>query len=422
MGPRRSFHRILPHLTAHPLISASIFYLLSLLLRIALIIWGWLNGEISVDKFIHVRLSGAFWDPLPRLFILATLKASFNHPVLCMVYYALLSSTAAPLTYFLARSLNLSPAISTISALLTACYPYYVSVALFQPHVGVTIALTVIASLMFTTVMNKPTWYTLLLCNVFGVVLIADRSHAFIFVIFLTLFASIAIFTRNRPARGFSLVLIATFILTSLSYSAIRFARYGFFSPFTQKSGYNLLQGHNPYVGDYLRTTYTSHMEVIIWHAAKDLPAMVRMDIQNPKYEHILAQKAITYIRENPLETLVNTVLKAKRYWDFRLEDSENDPLWKKLAYTLPYLTSLILAILGSALLLARKDFHTLSFLWGGILIYAAPMIATVPLIRVRMFSEFLLLILSSIGVRSLIGFFSSFTMSSIKSRFHNFA
>lgn len=382
--------------------SIGVFYLLALLPRLSAIVTGWLRSEIRIENFVYLSRSGAFWDPLPLWFSSAALKASFGNPVLCTLYYALISSAAVPLVHALARSLRLPPPVPALSALLTAFYPYYVSAALYQPDVGITVTLTAATSLAFTTAMNKPFLKTFLLCNAFAVVLIAERSHSASFVGFLTLFVSVILFTRGGPERGRAVLLVLLFVTMLASYSGIRYKHYGSFSPFTQKSGYNLLQGHNPYIGNHLRHVYSANSEILMGPAAVNLPAEVQADLVNPKYSPLLTREAVVYIRQNPRETLVNTALKVKRYWDFRLEDSASDPLLKKLAYAVPYLITAFLALWGSACLLARGDLAAFLFLWGGLLFYAAPMIASIPLIRVRMYSEFLLLILSSIGILGL--------------------
>jgi hypothetical protein len=124
---------------------------------------------------------------------------------------------------------------------------------------------------------------------------------------------------------------------------------------------------------------------------------------QDPAFASLYRARAWDYVQDHPRETVANTFWKALRTWDWRLEDAAVETPLKQAAYTVPYLLAVGLAVVGLLDTLRQGRRGTVAFLVGGMLSAALPGIVTTPLIRVRMYTEFLLLILAALGIEGMI-------------------
>jgi hypothetical protein len=170
--------------------------------------------------------------------------------------------------------------------------------------------------------------------------------------------------------------------------------RTGFFTPFTPNSGYNLYVGNNPYVTSYAgRYDIMSLEEIVLDHG---LPEEAQAESNPYKRDRILTRLTLSYMMSHPLETLQHAFLKTLRYWDFRLEHSRDLPRLWALALAVPYIIYGPLAIRGGWLMWKHHSRFALAVLAGSLVAYWLPHVVYFGTIRMRMTTEFLLVMLAA--------------------------
>jgi hypothetical protein len=204
---------------------------------------------------------------------------------------------------------------------------------------------------------------------------------------------------RRAPMR-----ILLSGLLVALSLAGIAGyskASRGHWSPFQPIAGYNLFLGHNERVGEYLlRWDVLSVEDVVRDHG---FPPGVE-DIEDPyDRDRVLGAMAVDFALADPGETALNTLLKAWRYWDFRLEDAERNPLLWNLAYTGPYLFCVVFAALGAVAMVRRGLGRSLLLVLLLLGSYWLPHLVLFPTIRMRMTTEFALIILTAVGVEAML-------------------
>jgi hypothetical protein len=374
-------------------------YAAALVPRLALIIGKAASGDTPV--FLSAGRDLPFWDILPVVFFRTLHQLTGHHLVIVALLYALPAAAIAPVVRQIAGHLGLSRAVALGTGLGAAFYPYYVSTAWFQPEVGVTILLTAVTTLAFLCLGRRASWSRGVLACGSGVLLLLDRPDAVVFVLFTAFMA-----TRASRARLHVGIVLGSAVL--LAFGTIGFVNArssGRFSPMPGKSAYNLLLGHNSAVNSYLRTNHATTMETfVIGTAFAGFPAEVQADKQNAAYSGLYRQRALAFIRAHPGLTLVNTGYKLLRYWDWRLEDADREGAVKNAIYSGSYLLVLVLALLGTIRLARYGSRDALLYAWGAMLALSLPGLVTIPLIRVRMYAEFLLIALAASGLEGLLG------------------
>ena len=379
MGPGHAKNRLL------------LLYAIALACRLAMIAWGAIHGEAPV--FLYAGRDLPFWDILPVASFQILDRLTGHNLLLLAIVYALASAAIAPVVWNLVSVLGLSSRLALYSALAVAGYPYYASTAWYQPEVGITILLTALYAFTLLRFAQTPTLRHGIVACLCGVLLMLDRPDALIFVLLVGAFGG------ARAARPKRIVAVVTTMLAIAlgTQGLVNAWGTGTFSPVPGKSGYNLLLGHNAAVNTYLRTSHASTMEKFVIHEAfSGFPQEVQEDKQSALYSSLYRDRAFEFIRAHPGLTLVNTGYKFVRYWDWRLEDADNESFLKNAIYTVSYLTALVLALAGTFVLLrqGRKDVVILA--WAGMMAFCLPGLVTIPLIRVRMYTEFLLLVLAA--------------------------
>jgi hypothetical protein len=369
-------------------------YVLALLPKLGLFFLKGIQGDAPI--FLYARREVPFWDPLPVYFFQILSRLTAHNLFLLGLCYAILSAATAPVVRQLALTLGLSPRAAFWSAVWVSFYPYYVSAAWYQPEVGITILLTALCALAFAGLGQDPSLRRGFGAVLSGVLLLFDRPDGLIFVFFLGAMAFAASGARRQRA------LMALSLAVALGLGAIAVVNYhalGRFSPLPAKSGYNLLLGHNAAVNGYLKASHASTMELAVLDAAfGPFPEEVLKDKQNPIFSDRYRREAFRFIREHPGLTLVNTGYKLLRYWDWRLEDADRESPVKNAIYAISYLSVLILAAAGTISLVHARRLYPVLFAWGGMVAFSIPGLVTIPLIRVRMYSEFLLVMLATVG------------------------
>jgi hypothetical protein len=116
----------------------------------------------------------------------------------------------------------------------------------------------------------------------------------------------------------------------------------------------------------------------------------------------VLQRLALEFIRAHPGTVLDNTLRKAWRWWDLRLEDAERNPWWWNLGYTGPYLAIAGLAVFGAWRMLGTGRSAALGLIAVVVISYWLPHLVLFPTIRMRMTTEFLLILVAAYGAAGL--------------------
>jgi hypothetical protein len=230
-----------------------------------------------------------------------------------------------------------------------------------------------------------------------ALLLLLDRGESLLFIAFLGILTWARSAGRDRkPVLAFGGWVTAGLLLVTLANGLTQ----GHFTPLPRKSGYNLLLGHNDAIGRYLREDHTINPEYgVRSQVFSAYPSEVDSAATDPRYCDLFRRDALRFARSHPWLTLRNTGYKVLRYWDWRLEDADRQGTLKNLAYAVPYAAAMILGLAGVIFLLRGRQWYPLLFLVGGILVTAIPCLITIPLIRTRMYTEFLLILLAAVGV-----------------------
>ena len=359
-----------------------------------LILMNAVRGEAPV--FLSAGRELPFWDMLPVLMFRVVAQVTGHDLVFAAVLYALPSALVSPLVRSIALDLRLSPRAALAAGLGAAFYPYYVSTSWYQPEVGITILLASLTTFAFLRLPSSPFRKGAPLAFVSALLLLLDRPDAVVFILWVALVAAWPARRRRRALGVLGFAIVIAF--GTIGWVNVRAT--GRFSPVPGKSGYNLLLGHNSAVNAYLKTNHGTTMEKFVIGAAfAGFPDEIQADKQSAAYSDLYRGRAFAFIRAHPKLTLENTVYKLYRYWDWRLEDADRESVGKNLTYTVSYLVLLLSAFLGTVGLMRSRGGHVLLFAWGGMLALCLPGLVTIPIIRVRMYTEFLLMVLGGVGL-----------------------
>lgn len=332
---------------------------------------------------------------------------SFSSPRVFILLGAALQSLIGPLVLSISRELKLGPSGGWLAVLGVAFLPYYVSIAGRQPQLGFTIVLVAWLLLLFLR------WFavgfsaagTSLAIGVLGALMALLRPNVVFSVVVLYGVAISVVVVRSGARsvlaatravwRSRVLVSVAAFALVQGAIFASYFVRTGHPSPFTN-TGYNLYASNNQYVGDYLWSHDMTSLEDTVFDHR--IPAIIARTADPFEVDATFKRLALEYMRAHPGETIKNTLVKGLRYWDFRLEDADRNSFGMNLAYSVPYLLSLLLAVLGIRDLRERGLKTQLLVVLVFIFSYFLPHAIFFGTIRMRMTTEFMLVVLAAGG------------------------
>jgi len=349
--------------------------------------------------FIHGRTNSA-WYPLYEWLAASLWSLTWGSLRLYFAAHLAIHSLLGPIVYGLTRKLGLGGRAAWLAVLGVAVMPYYVSLSARQPQVGVTIVL--IAGLVLAyagwTGDRRPRGAGILFAAMGGLT-IAIRPNAVSVIAVLYLLALVGTGARGRDHRRTRLASVLTsgavFAAILLALAAINLQREGRFSPFTGNVGFNLYVGNNPRLGEYaLRYDITSLQDSLNESLPPDYATT-----PNEERDDLLRRAALDYISAHPWLSIRNAVLKSWRYWDPRLEDARLTPLHWNLAYTVPYVVYGLLALGGAWLLWMRGPRSALLVIVATLLAYWLPHAVFFGTVRMRMTTEFLLIVLAACAV-----------------------
>jgi hypothetical protein len=349
-------------------------------------------------------LTEAHWYPLYRALAEILWSVSAGSVAVFVTWHLALHAALGPIVYATARRLRLSSVAAWLAVLGVACLPYYVAVAARQPQVGVVISFVAMSFWCFL-VWRDRNWDWKLgvvfaaVCFVSAVLrpnLLLTDAALYGFAIISVIRAGQARTALPRILASGTLVALMVFGLAAESRMST-----GHWSPFQPITGYNVWLGHNERVGEYLRRYDVLSVEDVTRNHG--LPASV-VGIADP-YERdaALGRLGVAHILANPGVTVQNTLWKAWRWWDIRLEDAERNPLWWNLTYSAPYLVYGVLALFGAAQLWRSRRRASIGLVALMLSTYWLPHLVLFPTIRMRMTTEFLLVLLAAVAAAKLL-------------------
>lgn len=313
-----------------------------------------------------------------------------------------LHSLLGPLVYAICRQLRLGAAAAWLAVLGAAGLPYYVATSARQPQVPIVIAAVAALVWLFLGWRDrdfKGARGCAFACAGFASAFL--RPNLLVTVAglqALALWTALAMERRDgrRAARVSALASIALLALLLACAAGVARVRTGHWSPFPPVAGYNLYVGHNRHAESYLARHDIKSLEDVIRDHGEPAGVLGAGDARARDARY--ARLGLEYAREHPAQTAENTLRKAWRYWDWRLEDAErNPPLWN-LVYTGPYVLYAGLALLGALALWRQGRCGELGVIALVIGSYWLPHLVLFPTVRMRMSTEFLLVILAAAG------------------------
>jgi 4-amino-4-deoxy-L-arabinose transferase-like glycosyltransferase len=349
--------------------------------------------------FIHGRTNSA-WYPLYEWLAASLWSLTGGSVRLYFAAHLAIHSLLGPIVYGLTRKLGLGARAAWLAVIGVAFMPYYVSLSARQPQVGITIVMVAALLLVYAgwTGGRRSRGAGILFAAMCGLT-IAIRPNALSVIAVLYLLALAGTGDRPQDVRRGRLVSVLTsggvFAAILLALAAINLQREGRFSPFTGNVGFNLYVGNNPHVGEYaLRYDITSLQDSLDESLPPDYATT-----PNEERDDLLRRAALDYMSAHPGQSIWNAVLKTWRYWDPRLEDARLTPLHWNLAYTLPYVVYGLLALGGAWILWKRGSRSALLVIVATLLAYWLPHAVFFGSVRMRMTTEFLLIVLAACAV-----------------------
>lgn len=389
-----------------------------------LLFWAWiicliprvavfsLFGEFSNSNNVFLDASNCGYQyPLYNSLSFLLWTVSYNQPLIYIGLFLLIQSLVGPLVLLLCRLFNFPSTASWLSVFGVAFLPYYVSVAARQPQVGFTIVMFCAWLVSFVAWIkngfNQRLGFLFSLMS-FSLLLLRPNAISSIVVLYLYILGRTFIgSSKGKTLKAWEDVTrvftsIACFALLCSILVLLNFFSHGHPSLFTPNSGYNLYIGNNAWVSEYVKRYDILSLEDIV--RDHGLPPEALAETNLYKRDNILKKIALEYATTNPVLTLKNSVLKYLRYWDFRMEDYEMNHLFWNLAYTIPYITMMIFAAAGIVFAFKQGQHSQLTILILVLASYSLPHAFFFGMIRMRMVTEFLLIMLAAYGMNSLTG------------------
>ena len=362
-----------------------------------------ITGPAEDYRYFQGMPFHSYWYPLYTLIAHSFWTISRGSLPVYVGLHLVIHSLIGPAVYLLARQLRFSPAGAWCSVVGAALLPYYVSIAGRQSNVGIVIVLFAVLLVGFVLWVNRGlSLFPGCLFAALAFLILPIRPNALSVVAFLyTLALFVALQQRGEASPGALRRGLARVALSGVTFLALvgglawgNLRTTGHFTPFTPNSGYNLYVGNNPDVPSYVRRHDIMSLESAIFDHG--LPGEVTAEADPYERDRMLARLAAGYIAANPRQTLDNALMKTLRYWDYRMERAAELPWLWNAGLAVPYFVYGSLAVFGSWLMWRRGRRFALAVLGGSLVFYWLPHLVYFGSIRMRMTSEFLLLMLAA--------------------------
>jgi|GEM_PF-1369880 len=386
-----------------------------------LVLWQEVRLETPYTMFdasglVYTALHDPCWPPLYSLVAKFIWIVSCGNLAAYKIGHAVLNSLIGPLVLTLAAWLNFSSRAAWLSVIGVACLPYYVWLSINNLSVPLCIDLMAATLIAFAWWIQGGTSLRAgLLTATVSFALFLTRPNAASTICFLYMVAAFC--PRGTGLRAESrlvrhhlknvAVSVALLVLFITGWSYANLVRFGHFSPLTANGGYNLYVGNNPLLPQYAKRydmPQTEHVTLEWALYEGSLPELATRESDPYARDRAYQQLAIDYMSSHPWETLRNMALKSMRYWDVRLEMYDLFSPVKNAAYTLPYLATLLLGLVGGFFLYRQGNYLPFAILTGSILSYWLPHTILFGDVRMRMTCEFAMIMLAGIGLDGLVG------------------
>ncbi|NLY00671.1 MAG: hypothetical protein GXY83_31645 [Rhodopirellula sp.] len=285
---------------------------------------------------------------------------SFHEPVVYAGIMLALQAMLGPAIYLICRQSGFPVPVRWLGVLGVSFLPYYIKSSMLNPQLSVTILLM---SLWFLLVLKWTEhgydWKFGFSVAAVSTALILIRpnilSTIFCVLVFchLTAGSTFSSYKRGQSKGvGKRVIFSGLWILLLLAAAGlVSKLQTGHLNPFPPNIGCNLYIGNNPLTSEYLQRHDYYSLEKTISDAGLAFPWVVDdPDAQDA----MLKEKAMAFIAENPALCIKNGFLKILRYWDYRFDDYDLNPLIWNLSYTVPYLVIMTFAIVGAVYLWGR--------------------------------------------------------------------
>jgi len=360
----------------------------------------------SVDyRFFIDGETGSYWYPFYTALAGLLWSAAGGVLPIYVAFHLAIDACLGPVVYLLAARLKFAPTQRWISVFGVATLPYYVSMTARQPTVGVTVVGFALLLLLFALWAEKGfrfrsgVWFA-----IGGFFYMHLRPNVLVTMAALYALAAVRHLRpgprgQQRPIRGTRAIIASALVLVALStvMAAWNRGRTGHFSLLPPNNGYNLYVGNNPWLREYAARHDIPSFEQVVYD--KGLPLEATPGDDPYERDASLARWTLRFAASHPRETVAGWLLKAWRYWDIRLEDADLNPALWNGSYTVPYVACVLLAGWGAWRLWARGSRWVVALVLVALFSYCLPYLVYFPSIRMRMTSEFLLVMLAACGL-----------------------
>ncbi|MBI5892087.1 MAG: glycosyltransferase family 39 protein [Deltaproteobacteria bacterium] len=347
------------------------------------------KGFHRVDEML-----GELWSARAPLYplILAGLYSIFGkNSIPPILLQSLIGTLTVLFTYFIAKEI-FNKRVGILASILAAIYPYYVFHDTSLQDTAPFTFLTAVAIFLFLK--SKKTGYLShsFLAGIFLALAILLKVTPTAFLPFAILWLALVI--ENNRIK-IILAMLLGFIVISAPWLIRNYHFHGKPS-FVIHSGTHLWWGQNPYLLSGYPYEHIDRMTEKAWAAIPDKEKEEYRRLSEVERDNWFKQKAVQFMKENPLLVLKGAFLKIYAAFGWRFSPQGSD--WvKNVSYTITYLPILLLGIIGA--FLAIDKWRELSIIYS--LFFTFTVISAVFFAHTshRVYLDIYLMILSSYAI-----------------------
>lgn len=344
------------------------------------------SSTVVVNGVLTSDLHTPMWPPLYQAFAEVAWRASAGWAPAFMALHLAAHALVGVGVLLLASRLGLSRRTGWIAVAITALLPYLVIASVRHIDVGVFVSVAALAAAAMARADARAGWW--------ASAWFLSRPESLVAIIGLGLWRWL-----NTDAEGRRRLRHAeiVFIAVLLAWSTSNLVRFDRFTLLPSNAGQNLYIGHRPGVAGRLADRSfnpQSDPDVID-------PAIERGE-SSYAIDDAAARLALRHIRDDPAGALALVAVKFARYWDWTLGNNPPHSRVEALAYTVPYVAILVLALAGVRQLWRTGQRRALAFLAIVIVGYMLPHLVVFGLIRMRMNVEWALILVGAAAVGEL--------------------
>ncbi|MBI59593.1 hypothetical protein CL657_00065 [bacterium] len=275
---------------------------------------------------------------------------TFDQPILMACLQVMITSFLGTLIYLISNIVGLSHKKRFLSVLCVALHPYILSTTIFQAQTSISITVTVwLFYVALKWVENPRIRYSIYFALVISIAFFF-RSYfvlfPFVCIGLITYFKQKKFKSSNilwNSWRQITIVSITLLFFMVLTITSAKYVLSQLGRPIMPPVfGINFFIGQNNHVHIYAKKhDISTWLEDVLKHYP--LPDTLTPQERDRQY----LKMALTYIKENPYQALINIGYKSYRFLDYRLDDSDNVGFVKNMLYTIPYIIYFPLFLIG---------------------------------------------------------------------------